>query len=113
MKGENNNLDETPMAMSEYHPFGRSWKRWELAAQEHYSLIEHLESDPSLRSYDYGLWHFYNERFSINFILFLGDDVLDYGPVDHDDELWLTKEFPKRMKRRKYGSYLLFTLIFC
>lgn len=104
VKRKNNNLERTPAAMSEYNPFGRSWKRWEVAAQEHYSLLEHLEDDPSLEIYDFGLWHSVYERLSINCILFLGDDILDHGPVGKDDEYWLTKEFTKKMKRREYQS---------
>ena len=96
------NFDGTPMAISEYDPLGRSWKRWDIAAQEHYSLLENLESDPSLRCYDFGLWHSYHKRFSIHFILFLSNDVLDNGPVTKDDEHWFTTVFTKKIKRRKF-----------
>ncbi|KAH0557065.1 hypothetical protein GP486_005146 [Trichoglossum hirsutum] len=93
------NTDRTPISGTEYHPHGPGWKVWPVAAQEHYSFLENLEKDPMMSSYRFELWDSVYDRLSINFIAFLGDDILDTGPMPGDDELYLTVTLPKKLGR--------------
>lgn len=73
---------------------------WAIAAQEHYSFLEHLEND-DLEKYQYDLWDYHYGRLSINLICIWGDDIVDnIGFVD--DEQFLTVELPKKLGRRKF-----------
>jgi hypothetical protein len=100
--GQNNN-DETPVSMTEYDSFGPGWSKWQTAAQEHYSLLDTLERDPKLKAYEFGVWDTIYDRLSINFIAFMGEDIIDNGPMPTDDELYLTHELPMKTKRRQYS----------
>ena len=98
--GGDNNTDGTPIAMAEYHSFGKGWYRWEIAAQVHYSLLENLEKDPQLNMYKFNLWDTIYDRVSINCIAFMGDDILDNGPMPASDEEYLSQILPKKLGRR-------------
>ena len=43
LRDEDRHITETPIAHSQYNPFGQSWRQWTIAAQQHYSLLENLE----------------------------------------------------------------------
>ncbi|KAI9683414.1 MAG: hypothetical protein M1829_005486 [Trizodia sp. TS-e1964] len=93
------NTDNTPIAESQYEPFGRGLYMWAMAAQEHYSLFQNLEKDRELKMYAFPTWETNYDRLSINFISFSGDDILDNGPVPEGDEEYLTQVLPKKLGR--------------
>ena len=73
---------------------------WSIAAQEHYSFLEHLENN-DLEKYHYDIWDYHYGRLSINLICIWGDDIVDnIGFVD--DEEFLTVELPKKLGRREF-----------
>jgi len=97
LKGQS--TDTTPISLAEYNPHGAGWNHWALAAQQHYSLFQNLETDPQLGAYQFELWDTIYDRLSINFVVFMGDDLLDNGPVPDGDEEYLTSILPKKLGR--------------
>lgn len=94
------NLDGTPITLTTYNDHGPGWKNWAVAAQEHYSFLEHLENG-DVDQYHFGTWDYQYERLSINMIAVWGDDIVNNRPVPNDDEKWLTIQLPKKLGRRK------------
>ena len=92
-------LDGTPITITAYHPHGSGWTNWAIAAQEHYSLLEHIEKE-ELEKYDFDTWDYQYDRLSINMIAIWGDDIVDNRPGG-DDEYFLTVELPNKLGRRK------------
>ena len=92
-------LRNTPIAQSEYAPWGKSYK-WPVVAQEHASLLENIE-DGRLDLYGTrsGVWDVTGERLTINLIALWGDDLVREGPL-LDDELELSKSIPDTTQRR-------------
>ena len=90
----------TPITGTTYDAFGPAWNNWAIAAQEHYSFLEHLEKD-DLDVYEYDLWDYHFGRLSINLICVWGDDIVDSRPIRDDDEQFLTVELPRKLGRRK------------
>jgi hypothetical protein len=93
-------LDGTPITTTSYNPWGNAWNNWAIAAQEHYSFLEHLENN-DLEKYQYDLWDYHYGRLSINLICIWGDDIVDNLGFT-DDEQFLTVELPKKLGRRKH-----------
>ena len=96
-------LDGTPITTTAYDPYGTGWWNWPVAAQMHYSFLDHLERN-NLKVYDFGTWDYHYGRLSINMLAFWGDDIVDNYPFspDYDDEYWLAIALPERLARRKY-----------
>ena len=92
--------DQTPIAMTGYDAHSKGLERWDVAAQQHYSLFENLEKDSELNVYKFNLWDTVYDRLSINFIAFMGDDILDNGPIPADDEEYLTSILSRKLGRR-------------
>lgn len=102
------NLYKTPVAKSEYNPFGPDWQKWAIAAQVHYSLLENIENN-QLRKYYYGsglddrregIWNMHYGRMNINFMAIWGKDVVDNVPFeDPDDEHVLSVALPLKLRR--------------
>ncbi|KAL9028756.1 MAG: hypothetical protein Q9196_002924 [Gyalolechia fulgens] len=102
------NIYKTPMAISEYNPYGPDWISWALAAQVHYSLLENIEKN-QLHLYHYGtssptasegVWDTAFGRMNINFMAIWGKDVLDNAPFDGpDDEHELSVNIPSKLNR--------------
>ena len=93
-------MQRTPVVDIEYKTWGTGLRSWAIAAQEHYSFLENLETDPSLPMYKFGLnWMTDYRRLSINFMAVLADDVLDNLPVKGVDEEWLTVNMPRKLGR--------------
>ena len=97
------NLAKTPITRAHYHAFGAGWTEWTLAAQQHYSLLEHLEKD-DLGVYwagsQEGIWNMQYERYNLNFLAIWGSSVRMELP-ERDDEQGLTVTIPKRYHRRE------------
>ena len=101
------NLLKTPIFQSQYYAFGKGWTEWTIAAQQHYSLLEHLErKDTSaywLGSKD-GIWNMQYERYNLNFLAIWGSSVRLQLP-GRDDEQDLTVTIPKALGRRESDLY--------
>lgn len=94
-------LDRTPIMETEYDAFGKGWSKWQLGAQEHYSLFEHLEKK-ELNQYRFHTWDFQYRRMGIQFIAILGKDINRAKPIAADDEQHLAVTVPQRLGRRKF-----------
>lgn len=70
----------TPMSRASLDPWGPSVHHWGLAAQQHYSLLQNIESG-TLYKYHVapsggpGLWNMQYTRYNLNFIAVWGRDV--------------------------------------
>lgn len=99
----------TPIANVEYAPWGPGWKCWAIAAQQHYSFLEHLEAGTT-KIYHFGsgkdaieegIWDASHTRLNINFLAIWGHDVLSVLPIEGSDEEYLTVVAPKKLGRRR------------
>ena len=88
----------TPIAEVEYNPWGTALFHWTIAAQQHYTLLAHLEESSQLSPYSFPNWEV-REGISINFLLIWGDDIVDTGEVESKDEPYLTIKLPKKLGR--------------
>ncbi|KAK5988603.1 hypothetical protein PT974_10089 [Cladobotryum mycophilum] len=91
-------LDNTPIMETEYDPFGPGWKKWQVAAQEHLSLFENIESG-ELDRYRFRTWDFQLKRMGIQFICMLGKDINLAKPIAGDDEHHFAVTMPERTGR--------------
>lgn len=85
----------------EYKCAGKvSWKRWQTALACHESFLR-LQADGELRRYAFSRWELHDfERFSINAMCWLGQDLAPYAArIRKDDERWLTEYLPKMTGR--------------
>lgn len=97
-------LNDTPIAKVDY-TYGYSHKHWQVAAQEHYSLLENLEKEELWR-YRFPTWDFQLKRMGIQFVAIMGKDINLAKPIPPDDEHHFTVEMPTRLGRRKcYSSH--------
>jgi hypothetical protein len=104
---DSRDIDNTPASALRFDPFGPGWADWGIAAQTHYSFLQHLEED-SLWRYKFNIWDYHYQRMSINFIGFWGDDIVDAFPFDtKDDEEYLTVVRPKELGRRELQPFPL------
>jgi hypothetical protein len=110
VRKERATTDHTPIEMTEYDPGGKTLKKWPVAAQEHYSFLEHLESDPGLKQYRFPLWDVLYARSSINMIAFMGNDILDNLPIPNDDEWFFTTQLSAKLGRRKSTFHTFFLI---
>ncbi|KAK7708967.1 hypothetical protein SLS64_006447 [Diaporthe eres] len=91
---------EYPVSTATYDAHGPSLNNWALAAQVHYSFLQHLEQNDTHR-YKFDVWDYAYDRLSINFIAIRGRDIMDCFPFpQHDDEDYLTVKRPKELGRR-------------
>lgn len=93
-------LDKTPIAKTTYDASGPGWFRWQVGAQEHYSLLEHLENDEMWR-YRYHLWDFQYLRVGIQCIAIMGSDINIAKPIASDDEQHFAVTMPEKLGRRE------------
>lgn len=92
---------DTPAGRLTYDSHGPGWRDWRIAAQTHYSFLQHLEED-ALWRYKFNVWDYHYYRVSVNFIGFWGDDIVDAFPFPiKDDEEYLTMKRPKELGRRE------------
>ena len=109
LKNSTTEIYRTPIAKVEYAPWGTGWTSWAIAAQQHYSFLEHLEKGMT-KLYHFGsgkdaieegIWDASYTRLNINFLAIWGYDVLSVLPIKGSDEEYLTVDAPKRLGRRK------------
>ncbi|KAJ5570493.1 uncharacterized protein N7459_009923 [Penicillium hispanicum] len=106
-----NSIMQTPIALSQYDPYGPNLQYWALGAQAHYSLLQNIEENKTSRYFIIhgndkasGLastWRMTGTRLSINFMAIRGRDVLEYmeSIVVGDDEVNLTVDLPLAIGR--------------
>ena len=108
-------LDATPAFNSTYNAFSIWWTDPKCAAIAHESFFYHVKRNNHLRVYDFNKWDFHSSeytRWSINFVLMRGKYVNrmhKWFPHLNDDELTISQEIPKLIKRHAYalGSALV------
>lgn len=66
--------DQDPIATSTYTDTGPTMQDWTVSAQQHYSFLDHLESN-TLDRYKFPMWTEPTEPISQNFGCFWGNDV--------------------------------------
>ncbi|EQK98919.1 hypothetical protein OCS_05368 [Ophiocordyceps sinensis CO18] len=91
-------LDNTPISKTTYDASGPGWFRWQVGAQEHYSLLEHLENNEMWR-YRYHLWDFQYLRVGIQCIAIMGSDINAAKPISPDDEQHFAVTMPEKLGR--------------
>ena len=95
-------LRDTPVGKIQYNAFGTGWSAWSIAAQEHASLFENLETGQlDLYKTQSKMWDFTGDRLSINFMAIWGDDIVANSPIADDDEPALTVDLPNKLGRSK------------
>ena len=102
LRGEQGRLlnNITPIASTEYDPYGPGWRRWQIAAQEHYSFLESLESNELWR-YKFNMWDFQTNRMGIQLVAMNGRDINLAKPIEKDDEWHFGVTMPKKLGRRR------------
>lgn len=99
--------DDTPILETTYDAFGRGLSNWKVAAQEHYSFLEHLEFNELYR-YKFQQWDYQYARMGIQFVAIMGDDINLAKPMGHqDDEYYFSEVMPVKTGRRKQGPPLV------
>lgn len=98
-------LNRTPVAQLTYEVWGPTYESWAIASQQHYSLLENIETEKlDLYKFDHP-WDMKGERIRINFMAILGSDVLDtdvfHWPDNQGDEDMLVLTLPHDTGRRK------------
>ena len=92
----------TPIAAgADYNPFGRGWKEWTIAAQQHYSLLNHMETEDFgvyWNGNKDGIWNMQYGRYNLNFLAIWGRSVA-MAEIRGDDEHDLTVRIPEMLKR--------------
>ncbi|KUL85880.1 hypothetical protein ZTR_06373 [Talaromyces verruculosus] len=91
-------LNRTPVAQLTYDVWGPTYESWAIASQQHYSLLENIETEKlDLYKFDHP-WDMKGERIRINFLAILGSDVLDMDvfnwPDNQGDEDMLVLTLP-------------------
>jgi len=92
--------------------------QWQCATIAHYSLLYHLENRTtppvcvemrlmvwldSEKAYDFGVWDIHGiayDRWSINFFVTWGRDIIAARPIAKDDEQHLSADYPKSIRKR-------------
>jgi hypothetical protein len=97
-------LNITPVANLLYKVWGPTYSSWAIAAQQHYSLLENIETN-NLEAYQfYPPWNMRGGRLRINCLAIMGDTVLDTDvnnwPANQGDEDMLVLRLPKDLQRR-------------
>lgn len=104
-------ISRTPISQTSYGAFGPGWKSWAIAAQQHYSFFQNLESGQLSTYYmNHGfgpnssaIWDHTGDRLSINMLAIKGDTILDnidYMAASDSDEQYLTEDLPRQTNRR-------------
>jgi hypothetical protein len=85
--------------------------QWQCSTLAHYSFLQHLENGirPSQvntdnsKQYDFGVWDLHGQqykRWSINFFVAWGHEIIAARPFPEDDEQHLSVTYPKQIKKR-------------
>lgn len=101
-------LNRTPVAYLTYDVWGPTYENWAIATQQHYSLLENIETEKlDLYKFDHP-WDMKGERLRINFVAILGSDILDtdvfHWSYKQSDEDMLVLTLPHDTGRREFSS---------
>ena len=99
-------LRGTPISTIDYTTTTDALTNWAVAAQEHYSFLQNLETS-QLDLYKFDKWDMQGVRLQVNLIAIWGDDVINNMPIPNDDEKFLTVELPRKLGRRKSLSLIM------
>jgi hypothetical protein len=91
-------LDRTPITETSYSAWSAGLYHWQIAAQEHYCFLEHLE-DNDLWRYKFPIWDYNYERMGIQFIAMMGRDINAAKPMEEDDESYFSEVMTQRLGR--------------
>ncbi|KAI2082017.1 hypothetical protein LOZ36_006058 [Ophidiomyces ophidiicola] len=96
-------ISRTPVSNLKYEVWGHTYLSWAIAAQQHYSFLENLETG-NLHLYNLGRpWNMDNERIRINVLAVMADDILDSDidswPAERSDEEMVVMVLPKMYSR--------------
>ncbi|KAF2090726.1 hypothetical protein K490DRAFT_34927 [Saccharata proteae CBS 121410] len=93
-------IEETPIGATSYDAFSEGLWRWTIAAQEHYSFLEHLEKNDLWR-YKFHTWDYYYGRMGIQMIAIWGSDIIasDIHNGNGDDEYHFTEVMTRKTGR--------------
>jgi hypothetical protein len=102
MEKTSENLLLTPIAAGKsFDPFGKGWYEWTMAAQQHYSFLEHMERQDFGKYWSGnqdGIWNMQYGRYNLNFLAIWGSSVASMK-VSPDDEEDMTVRIPKALKK--------------
>lgn len=98
-------LNRTPVAQVTYDVEGTTYENWAIATQQHYSLLENIETEQlDLYKFDKP-WDMQGDRIRTNFLAILGSDILDtdvfHWPEDQGYEDMIVLRLPHDLGRRK------------
>ncbi|KAL9100143.1 MAG: hypothetical protein Q9163_004444 [Psora crenata] len=99
-------IGRTRMGEGGWKNYKAKWESWAVAAQEHYSFLEHMEQ-MRLERYFFQDRPYDLPRKSPNLIAVWGDDVVDNGPVPNDEDKYLTSTLPKKLGKGKTSHHPL------
>ncbi|KAF2433021.1 hypothetical protein EJ08DRAFT_669189 [Tothia fuscella] len=99
VRPQERDIVDTPAGALRFDAYGPGWTDWSIAAQTHYSFLQHIE-EGGLWRYKFNMWDYQYYRLSVNFIGFWGNDIVDAFPFpSRDDEEYLTTTRPKELGR--------------
>lgn len=108
LRDKKNSLMRSPISQTEFDAYGNGLKSWAIAAQQHYSLLQNIETGEIDRYYfgrttnEYeSIYTMGDSRMNINFLCVSGDDVVDNFPFPNVDEPALTWDLPQKLQRRR------------
>ena len=112
VRDNKNSLMRSPISNTEFDAYGNGLKSWAIAAQQHYSLLQNIETD-ELDRYFFGrttneyesIYAMGDSRMNINFLCVSGDDVVDNFPFPNVDEPALTWDLPQKLQRRMLSHF--------
>ncbi|KFG86371.1 hypothetical protein MANI_025096 [Metarhizium anisopliae] len=92
-------LDGTPITTTTYDAYtSPGWWNWIVGAQQHYSFLEHLETDQLWR-YRFHAWDYRDLRMGIQLIAMTGKDINSVKPIAADDEDFFSVKMPRKLGR--------------
>lgn len=95
-------LHNTPIVHTTYDAYkGQDKWKWMIAAQQHYSLLENLETGAMSR-YKFHLWNYQALRMGVQFIAMTGKDFNAAKPIGPDDEEHLAVKMTKTLGRCEF-----------
>lgn len=97
--------NQTPIANAKYAARGPGWHSWHMAAQQHHSLLEHLENNDLWR-YKFDMWDFQKKRMGIQLVAMTGRDINAAKPIPKDDEFHFGITMPRKLGRRELSRIL-------
>jgi hypothetical protein len=114
LRDKKSSLMRSPISQTEFDAYGNGLKSWAIAAQQHYSLLQNIETGEIDRYYfgrttnEYeSIYTMGDSRMNINFLCVSGDDVVDNFPFPNVDEPALTWDLPQKLQRRRLFHFIL------